>query len=119
MRPTASANRNNASAFVTIRLFPAGNPAAQVPGTQRPRQVTPSTDPIGDQTFGPRVLVNAAISRSLGSAWLLTLGADNLFNAYPEKNNVYNDFGGMEQYPNSSPFGYSGAYWYATASYRW
>ncbi len=82
-------------------------------------EVTPGADPIGDQTFGARVLVNASASRSFGRAWLLTVGGDNIFNAYPEQNNMFNDFGGMAEYPNSSPFGYSGAYWYATVAYRW
>jgi iron complex outermembrane receptor protein len=82
-------------------------------------QVTPGADPIGDQTFGARVLTNVSASRAFGPAWMLTVGGNNVFNAFPEKNNVFNYFGGMARYPNSSPFGYSGAYWYATVAYRW
>ncbi|MEO7072565.1 MAG: TonB-dependent receptor [Rhodanobacter sp.] len=74
--------------------------------------------PAGDQTFGARVLLDA----SVGYAWSavsLTLGANNLTNVYPDRNNAVNSYGGQLVYPASSPFGFNGRYWYANLSYRW
>lgn len=74
--------------------------------------------PAGDQTFGARVLLDA----SVGYTWSgvhFTLGANNLTNVYPEKNNAVNSYGGQLVYPASSPFGFNGRYWYATVGYSW
>ena len=47
------------------------------------------------------------------------LGAALPNGAYPEKNNAANNFGGILPYPNSSPFGFAGAYYYGTVAYHW
>ncbi len=74
--------------------------------------------PTSDQTFGAKVLLDAAVSY-LWNDWNFTVGADNLTNQYPDQNNSFNNFGGILSYPNSSPFGFSGAYYYASATFHW
>ncbi|MGH8156283.1 MAG: hypothetical protein ACREP0_13850 [Rhodanobacteraceae bacterium] len=64
------------------------------------------------------MLLDASASYLL-DRWRFTLGANNILNTYPEKNNASNYFNGILTYPLSSPFGFNGAYWYATAAYRW
>ncbi len=79
---------------------------------------TLGSTPAGDQTYDARVLLDASASYLL-DRWRFTLGANNILNTYPEKNNASNYFNGILTYPLSSPFGFNGAYWYATAAYRW
>ncbi|TAN06688.1 MAG: TonB-dependent receptor [Rhodanobacteraceae bacterium] len=74
--------------------------------------------PADDQTYGARLLLNASVSYTL-ARWRFTLGGDNITNTYPEKNNAANAFFGIDRYPSISPFGFNGAYWYATMAYRW
>ena len=74
--------------------------------------------PSGDQTYGAKVLLDASVSY-LWNNWDFTVGANNLTNQYPDQNNAANNFGGILAYPNSSPFGFSGAYYYGTATFRW
>ena len=50
---------------------------------------------------------------------MLTVGGDDLGNTYPQQNNSANNVFGMFPYPNSSPFGFSGAYYYGTVAYHW
>ncbi len=73
---------------------------------------------VSDQTFGARYVLDASVNYNWND-WTFTLGADDLNNAYPEKNNSFNNFGGILPYPSSSPFGFSGAYYYGTVAYHW
>lgn len=50
---------------------------------------------------------------------MFTLGGNNITNTYPGKNSPPNSFHGIIRYPGTSPFGFNGSYWYATADYRW
>lgn len=72
----------------------------------------------GDQTYNPRVLLDASVSCAL-ERWTFTLGGNNITNVYPEENDAANNFHGILPYPQSSPFGFNGSYWYASAAYRW
>ncbi len=70
------------------------------------------------QSYGARYLLDA----SLTYRWrrlMLTVGGDDLGNTYPQQNNSANNVFGMFPYPNSSPFGFSGAYYYGTVAYHW
>ncbi|HEX7324201.1 MAG TPA: TonB-dependent receptor [Rhodanobacteraceae bacterium] len=74
--------------------------------------------PAADDTYGARVLLDASATYSRNH-WAFTLGAHNLANTYPEKNNALNSFDGVIPYPFSSPFGFSGRYVYASAVFHW
>ena len=74
--------------------------------------------PASDQTYGSRYVLDLNTSYNWDN-WTVTIGANDLNNAYPEKSNSANDFGGILPYPSSSPFGFSGAYYYGTVAYNW
>jgi iron complex outermembrane receptor protein len=74
--------------------------------------------PSGDQTYGSRTLLDASIRYAL-DRWDFSLGGNNVTNEYPEKNNDANNYHGIIAYPLTSPFGFNGSYWYASAAYRW
>ncbi|HEX7324169.1 MAG TPA: TonB-dependent receptor [Rhodanobacteraceae bacterium] len=74
--------------------------------------------PASDDTYAARLLLDAAATYRV-KRWDFTLGANDLTNAYPERNNAANDFDGVIPYPFSSPFGFSGRYVYAAAAVHW
>ena len=47
----------------------------------------------------------------------IALGANNLFNAYPDENPNSGGVGAL--YPESTPFGFNGGYYYVRLSYDW
>ncbi|MBS0382947.1 MAG: TonB-dependent receptor [Proteobacteria bacterium] len=77
-----------------------------------------ATTPSGDQSFGSRTLLDASVAYAL-DRWTFSVGGNNIFNTYPEKNIAANTNGGTIVYPLTSPFGFNGVYWYANAAYRW
>jgi iron complex outermembrane receptor protein len=65
------------------------------------------------------------ISKALTKSITLAVGANNLFNSYPDRNNpaliaaqnAALNTGAVNQYPSFSPFGINGGYYYARANY--
>jgi iron complex outermembrane receptor protein len=74
--------------------------------------------PKYNQTFGARYILDASLSYHR-SRWMLTVGGNDVGNTYPQQNNSLNNFFGIFPYPFSSPFGFSGAYYYGTVAYHW
>ncbi|MET0550938.1 MAG: TonB-dependent receptor [Xanthomonas sp.] len=73
-----------------------------------------------DQTYGADWVVDASASFKPSANWTLTLGADNVFDQYPDKTaNLINSTYGMLPYSNYSPYGFNGAYVYGRINYRW
>ena len=73
-----------------------------------------------------KFLTDLELSDQITKGWLIAIGAKNLFNTYPNKRNAivqasyeaaYSN-GNVGQYPNNSPFGINGGYYYARASYK-
>ncbi len=77
-----------------------------------------SNTPANNQTYAARFLLDASLSYNWND-WTFTLGANNLTDTYPEKNSPATNYQGIFPYPNSSPFGFSGAYYYGTVAYHW
>ncbi len=77
-----------------------------------------SSNPANDQTFGAKFLVDASVTYNYND-WAFTAGSDNLTNEYPDKNYPQNSYHGILPYTNTSPFGFSGAYYYVSARYKW
>ncbi len=77
-----------------------------------------SANPANDQTYGARFMLDASASYNWNN-WAFTVGANNLTNTYPQKNSTANSYFGIFPYPNSSPFGFSGPYYYGTVAYHW
>ena len=74
--------------------------------------------PSTDQTFDPRYLLDLSASYHFDN-WRVTLGGNNITNTYPERNSAANNFSGILPYPLTSPFGFSGAYYYASIGLDW
>ncbi len=65
-----------------------------------------------------RALVDLEASYTfLGPGVTLALGARNLFDTYPTRNRYARDYG--QQYPNTSPYGFGGGFYYFRAAYEW
>lgn len=77
-----------------------------------------NSGPRYNQTFGARYILDASLSYHR-SRWMLTVGGNDIGNTYPQQLDSLNNFTGIFPYPNSSPFGFSGAYYYGTVGYHW
>jgi iron complex outermembrane receptor protein len=90
--------------------------------TQRFGQVTVAqsqTLSVPDQTFGARWITDANLSYTLLRKYTFTAGADNLFDVYPDRNNIPggattsgNGYFGIFPYNAASPFGFNGRFVY-------
>ncbi len=48
----------------------------------------------------------------------VAVGADNVFNVYPDKFNAANNTSGLAQYSSFSPFGFDGGFYYGRGSFK-
>ena len=64
---------------------------------------------------GARWLVDAEVEYTFDSGVKFAIGAQNLFNTYPEENRAQGETGAL--YPSSSPYGFNGAFYYVKATY--
>ncbi len=88
----------------------------------------------GTQTYGAVYVTDLKLAYTLDSGLGFTVGGNNIFDEYPDKNKIGNSRGGtLETGPGgeilvnspgvftysrrSAPFGFNGAYWYAGVSY--
>lgn len=69
-----------------------------------------------DQTFGARVLIDLELGYDINDKFRLAVGADNLFNTYPDKDLRIGQNNNGIVYPQFSPFGFSGGFWYVRGS---
>lgn len=78
---------------------------------------------IDGQHFGAKFITDLDVSYTFAEKYTLTLGANNLFNTYPDKiaatinNPIYDSTGSISNgsvYPRpGGPFGINGGFWYA------
>ncbi|TWX51722.1 TonB-dependent receptor [Colwellia hornerae] len=87
----------------------------------------------GKQTYGAELLTDISVSHQVSKSLAITVGSHNLFNVMPDKNSIGNSRGGTieDQQGNiivdstgvfkysrrSAPFGFNGAYFYASLQY--
>lgn len=72
-----------------------------------------------DQRYGAKWVLDLAASYR-GERWEVTVGSDNIGDAYPDKRNALNNPGDQNvRYISYSPFGINGAFYYVKASYQW
>jgi iron complex outermembrane receptor protein len=77
------------------------------------------TTPAGDQTWSPKWVSDLALSYGPVNRTTLTLGADDIFNTYPDPTIIGNTNSGILPYSGISPFGINGRFLYAKLSYGW
>jgi iron complex outermembrane receptor protein len=101
----------------------AGKWRAMVRETRYGSFVTPSTVAGAYSPQGTKYLTDAEVSYYFTDNLKVAVGAQNLFNKYPDRTNSRNfsaaTFNGAQIYNASSPFGLSGGNYYATLNYEW
>ena len=87
--------------------------------TQRFGEVTTyGTTAVNDQTFGAKWITDASLGLALRENLKFTLGADNLFNVFPDNTLVANSNNGIFPIPAGAPFGINGRFAYARLNVR-
>jgi iron complex outermembrane receptor protein len=71
----------------------------------------------GDRKFGAQWVADLDISYALSERFTLSVGANNLFDAYPDRNGIV-AVDGSGQYGNFAPFGLSGGFYYGRVRVR-
>ncbi|HEX7741275.1 MAG TPA: TonB-dependent receptor, partial [Sphingobium sp.] len=74
---------------------------------------TSQTSTADDRTFSPKWVTDLDISADLSRSVNLAVGANNLFDVYPDRIGVIQANTGLGQYGNFAPFGLSGGFYYA------
>ena len=79
---------------------------------------TNPADTSRDQTFAPQWTLDVSGSYTRGR-WTMKLGADNLFNSYPDEVIYANATNGQIPYSSASPNGFNGAFVYGRIACKW
>jgi iron complex outermembrane receptor protein len=86
-------------------------------GTRYGHYTESSNVPAGDRRFGAKWVADLDIGYDITDNITLSAGANNLFDAYPDKNGVVS-YDGSSAYGNFAPFGLSGGFYYGRVSFR-
>jgi len=86
-------------------------------GTRYDKVTQVATVASDDRTFGAKWIADLSISYAVNEKLSLTVGADNLFDTYPDKVGVVSANGGGK-YGAFSPFGLTGGYYYTRVGYK-
>jgi hypothetical protein len=70
-------------------------------------------DPTNDRHYGAKWITDAELSRQVTKALNVAVGANNIFNVYPDANGIYNASLGQGQYPTTGRYGFTGGFYYA------
>ncbi len=80
--------------------------------------VLSNTSPANDQTFGREWVFDASAAWQASAHWRLSVGVENLTDAYPDRVIAANNNSGIFPYPvGNAPFGFNGRYGYAKVRY--
>lgn len=74
-----------------------------------------------DQKFSANWIVDVEMSYDVSSSLSVALGANNLFNTYPDESGLFSTALGHQQYGANpaSPFGFTGGYYYARVTVKY
>ncbi|ODT88617.1 TonB-dependent receptor [Phenylobacterium sp. SCN 70-31] len=75
-------------------------------------------NPANDQVFSAQWVAKLAVSYSFWNQTKITVGADNLFDSYPDRPLPQNRFNGFNNYDLVAPEGGNGGYYYVSLSKR-
>ncbi|MCI3132123.1 TonB-dependent receptor plug domain-containing protein [Phenylobacterium aquaticum] len=73
---------------------------------------------VSDRTFSGKWVADLDVSYEVNPTTTVALGANNLFDQYPDKIGVLSPDTGTGQYGNLSPFGITGGYYYGRVTRR-
>jgi iron complex outermembrane recepter protein len=77
-----------------------------------------NSDPARDQEFEAKWLTDMEVSYSINDQLKLSIGSNNIFDVYPDKNYKKNSYNGIMMYSrDSSPTGFAGRYVYTRIDY--
>jgi iron complex outermembrane receptor protein len=106
--------KNKFSANMNWKL---GQMGATLRATRYGKVLSPGTTSAFDVTLGAKTVVDLEARYALTTKLNLALGADNLLDAYPETLSPTVNTTGNTPFSTFSPFGFSGRFVYARASY--
>jgi len=84
--------------------------------TQYGSVIQPGTTVAADREFGAKWIVDLNVDYEFGSGLTWSVGANNLFDTYPDANGVVSNTG-LGEYGYISPFGFGGGYAYTRLTY--
>jgi iron complex outermembrane receptor protein len=76
------------------------------------RADSPPNPPGTDECYGSTWMVDLEAAYTFAERYTLIVGADNVFDQYPDEDFDYPDFSFGVRYPRASPIGYNGGFWY-------
>ena len=77
-----------------------------------------STLAVNDRNYGAKWITDLEVAYALNQSASITVGANNLFDKYPDKVGVVSPDSGTGQYGSFSPFGINGGFYYTKLSLR-
>lgn len=81
--------------------------------------LVPSNNPSNDFTLDADWIIDASVNFNVTDKFSVGVGADNLLDEYPTMTPDGLNFNGIFPYSSRSPYGFSGRFVYARASYNW
>jgi iron complex outermembrane receptor protein len=106
--------KNKINASVNWKL---GKLGATLRATRYGEVLSPNANPALDVVLKQQTVVDLEARYAIGSRLNLALGADNLFDIYPDSVPAALNTTGNTPFPNYAPYGRSGRFVYARASY--
>ncbi len=83
------------------------------------KTVESASNPNIDQVFEGEWLTDLEFAHRWRNGLRLALGAQNIFDVFPDRNRPEISFNGIFIYPRrTAPFGFNGGFWYTKVSYR-
>jgi iron complex outermembrane receptor protein len=71
-----------------------------------------------DQILSPQWLTDVEVAMHVSKRFTFAIGANNLFDVYPDKNNAAVNLSGISEYSSYSPFGFNGGFYYTRATVK-
>jgi iron complex outermembrane receptor protein len=106
--------KNKLNASVNWKL---GKLGATLRATRYGEVLSPNASPALDVVMQAQTVVDMEARYALGNRVNLALGADNVFDVYPDSVPAALNQTGNTPFPNYAPYGRSGRFVYARASY--
>jgi iron complex outermembrane receptor protein len=65
------------------------------------------------RSYNAKWIADLELEWHVSPQWSVAVGANNLFDTYPSPAGIFNPATGTGQYPGTSPFGFTGGFYYA------